>query len=55
MRIGKWRDAYELKIGRLIRCDSYKSDHYFLCDKEKSINSWCVPREERVEATNEES
>lgn len=35
MRIGKWRDAYELKIGRLIRCDSYKSDHYFLCDKAK--------------------
>ena len=33
MRIGKWRDAYELKIGRLIRCDSYTSDHYFLCDK----------------------
>lgn len=37
MRIGKWRDAYELKIGRLIRCDSYKSDHYFLCDKAKKI------------------
>ena len=37
MRIGKWRDAYEIKIGRLIRCDSYKSDHYFLCDKAKKI------------------
>lgn len=37
MRIGKWRDAYELKIGRLIRCNSYKSDHYFLCDKAKKI------------------
>ena len=35
MRIGKWRDAYELKIGRLIRYDSYKSDHYFLCNKAK--------------------
>lgn len=24
MHIGKWRDAYEIKIGRLIRCDSYE-------------------------------
>lgn len=37
MRIGKWRDAYELKIGRVIQCDSYKSDHYFLCDKAKKV------------------
>ena len=48
MRIGKWRDAYEIKIGRLIRCDSYKSDHYFLCDKAKKILIHSASHEKNV-------
>lgn len=48
MRIGKWRDAYEMKIGRLIRCDSYKSDHYFLCDKAKKILIHSASHEKNV-------